>query len=90
MNILTAFAKLVAAGVLLSAAAMPAGAVKPQVFIGRYTDTVLSGPMSQCRWEKRKGACYTDHVCTRQSKTGRCQRVEKRHVCETRDVRICS
>lgn len=90
MGSLSGAARIVIAGVMLVSAHVSAHAVKPEVFIGRYTDTTLSGPMSQCKWEKRKGPCYTDHVCTRQSETGRCQRVEKRKVCETRDVRICS
>lgn len=90
MKGLTTLVGVVATALFLVAGGTPAGAIKLNVIIGPADiGGGLYGPAQRCRWEKRQGPCYKDNVCVRRNKRGRCKRIERRRVCETRNVRVC-
>ena len=90
MKGIVTFVGVVATALFLYAAGTPAEAIKLNVIIGPADiGGGLYGPTRRCRWEKRRGPCYVDAVCVRRNKRGRCKRVERRRVCESRNVRVC-
>lgn len=83
------FAAAAAVAVVSAVSTTPASAIKLNIVVGPYADPHVYVPRRRCHWEKRRGPCYKDAVCVRRNKRGRCRRIERRRVCETRRVRVC-
>lgn len=77
-------------GMVLAATTTDRSTAGVRIYVGPLNGQLgLDVGPRRCHWETRRGPCYTDTVCVRRNKWGRCKRFKRQKVCERQQVRVC-